>query len=163
MAETLEKQICQACGVDIRPKALFCFNCGSQVASDEDVEIENQHQKKISNAWFKEEITENKVVEKTPVATKKKKSEPVGEKPAGFQPKVIGKTGAEKKSLEKPDSLSELRTAASMRNKSKLETKKAVEVVWDEPKSAPNIWFLLVTLILAGFAVFVLFAMLTLR
>jgi len=163
MAETLEKQICQACGVDIRPKALFCFNCGSQVASDEDVEIENQNQKKISNAWFKEEITENKVVEKTPAVTKPKKSEPVIEKPSGFKPKLTGKAGPEKKSPEKIDSVSELKTAASIRNRTKLENRPSVEVVWDEPKSAPNIWFLLVSLILAGFAVFVLFAMLTLR
>jgi hypothetical protein len=158
MAETLETQTCQACGEGIRPKALFCFNCGSQVGSDEEVEIENQNQLKISNAWFKEEITEAKAAETIPFAAKTKKTEPRIERPLEVRPKLSDNTIAEKK-----EPVFELKTAASLRNKSKLATKKTVEVVWEEPKSAPNIWFLIVSLILVGFSVAILYAMLYLR
>jgi hypothetical protein len=158
MVETLEKQFCGACGVDIRPKALFCYNCGSQVASDKEVELENEHQKKISDAWFKEELTENKTVENTATAAKLQKNEPLSEKPSSVKP-----TTTENKKGEKVEAAAELQTAASLKNKPKPAIKKTVEVVWEEPQSAPNLWFLIVSLLLIGFAVFVLFAMLYIR
>lgn len=156
MAEILEKQICEACGADIRPKALFCFNCGSQVASDEEVQAEEANSKKISDAWFKEEIAPTPTqpaITEVAGKTAKKKTVAVEEK---------AKTDGKGKIAETSSS-TKLRSAASLRDKSKSPEKKRVEVVWEEPSSAPNIWFLIVSLILVGFAVFILYAMLYIR
>ena len=154
MAEILEKQTCKACSAEIRPKALFCYNCGSQVGSDEDVEAENVRQKKISDAWFKEEIAptpkpvkRSSTVQKTKVATEEKKE--------------TGENG-KKAETSTPGSI-KLKSAASMRDKSKIAERKQVEVVWEAPSTAPNVWFLVVSLVLIGFAVFILFAMLYIR
>ena len=152
MAEILEKQVCESCGVDIRPKALFCYNCGSQVASDEAVQAEIEHEKKISNAWFKEELTETPAV--TIASTVKPK--------VAVEEKVKPEENGKKTELPTDNSI-KLKSAASLRDRSKLGGKKTVEIEWDEPKSAPNIWFLIVALILAAFAGFILFAMLYIR
>jgi predicted amidophosphoribosyltransferase len=43
MAEILvEKQICASCGANVRPGALFCYNCGGAVSSVPD-KIENKN------------------------------------------------------------------------------------------------------------------------
>jgi hypothetical protein len=157
MAEILEQQVCQACGEKVRPNALFCFNCGSQIGSDEEVEVENQRQLKISSAWFKEDIIEGSVAETKAAAAVLKKTEPIIEKPQAVRPKVTTEV------IEKKTAAPELKTAASLRDRAKPPTRKSVQVVWEEPKSAPNIWFLIVSLILIAFAVFILFAMLYLR
>lgn len=31
---TLEKAVCEECGVDVRENTLFCYNCGSSVSQD---------------------------------------------------------------------------------------------------------------------------------
>ncbi|MBX7171917.1 MAG: zinc ribbon domain-containing protein [Pyrinomonadaceae bacterium] len=154
MAEILEKQTCKACGAEIRPKALFCYNCGLQVGSDEEVEAENARQKKISDAWFKEEIAPTPKPAKSPAKVQKTKV-------ATEEKKETVENG--KKSEAATAGSIKLKSAASMRDKSKMAEKKQVEVVWEEPSTAPNVWFLIVSLILIGFAVFVLFAMLYIR
>ena len=146
MVEKLEIQVCEACGVDVRPKALFCYNCGSQVASDEEVQAESANENQVSDVWFKEEIAS------------------VAPKPVVEDKPVKAKSVATKKSVEpKVEPAIKLKTAASLREKSKLNQKKTVEVVWEEPQSAPNVWFLMVSIILIAFAVFILFAMLYIR
>ena len=138
MVEKFENQVCGACGVDVRPNALFCYNCGSQVASDEMVAAENKRSKKVR-------------VPKAAVTNKLGKLAEV---------KPIAADKFTETTIEKPVNL---RTAASLRDKSRLAQKKRVEVVWEEPTSAPNVWFLIVTLILALFAACILYIMLYLR
>jgi len=31
MTETIEKAVCETCGVDVRENTLFCYNCGSKL------------------------------------------------------------------------------------------------------------------------------------
>jgi uncharacterized Zn finger protein (UPF0148 family) len=31
MTETIEKAVCESCGVDVRENTLFCYNCGSKL------------------------------------------------------------------------------------------------------------------------------------
>lgn len=154
MADTLEKQICQSCGAGVRAKALFCYNCGSQVASDEDVQAEAENEAKVSNAWFKEEIAETPIVAKTTTVTKKTKVV-VEEESKPEQSKI-------KNDLPTESSV-KLKSAAAIRDRSKLGGKKTIEIEWEEPKSAPNIWFIIISLILVTFAVCILFAMLYIR
>lgn len=56
-----------------------------------------------------------------------------------------------------------LKSAASIRQKSKLAEKKRVEVVWAPPQGAPNIWFVAVAIVLTMFAVGILAIMLYIR
>ncbi len=177
MAEKLlDNQICENCEAEIRLNALFCYNCGNQVAEDEVVEIENSRSQKVSNAWFKDSITEAKEAENVTVATKTPPKKDDAD--AEFEKTVAAATipafevstdnkskSSTSKIVQKPKSqdLSKLQTAASLRQKSRLAPKKTVEVVWDAPKSTPNVWFLIVSLIFAGLAVAALFAMLYIR
>ncbi len=128
MVEKLENQVCQACGVDVRSKALFCYNCGLQVASDEMV-AESEKAQEITQTGPKTAVTSklDKIKVAKPIITDK----------------------SIETTLKKP---AKLRTAGALRDKSKLTPKKKVEVVWEEPHNAPNIWFLLVSLILVLFA-----------
>ncbi|MEK7723626.1 MAG: zinc ribbon domain-containing protein [Acidobacteriota bacterium] len=161
MAEKLEEvQVCENCGADVRQYAAFCYNCGSQVVPDDMVDAVNSGQ--VSNAWFKESITEKK----SEVAVK--------------EPKIIDKSGIELTPLAVAETLTieaatkpqieaiqedskPLKTASSMRQKPKFAPKKQVEVTWEEPKSAPNIWFLIVAFILLIFAVSLVATMLYIR
>lgn len=163
----VNNQVCENCGADVRLNAAFCYNCGSQVVPDEMVEIVNEGQ--VSNAWFKESITEQKSepikmptepltelkikdksgVELTPLAS----NEPP---PVETEPKSVETKPAKKET--KP-----LKTAASMRQKPKFVPKRKVEITWEKPQSAPNIWFLTVALILLILAIGSVIAMLYIR
>lgn len=160
MADNLDKQTCEACGADIRANALFCYNCGSQVGTDEAVQAEIENEKKVSNAWFKEELTEPAAIAKdTP--TKQKVNPKIKEK-VEVTEKTKSQNGSNKTDISKENSI-KLTTAAAIKDRSKLGGRKTVEIEWDTPKSAPNIWFIIVSLILAAFAAFILFAMLYIR
>ena len=54
-------------------------------------------------------------------------------------------------------------SAAELRQKNKLERKKSVEITWEDPEDAPNVWFVVAAFILTLFAVCILFAMLYIR
>lgn len=165
MAEVLLKnQICGKCGAEVRLNAFFCYNCGSQVVSDEVIAAEETSEE-VSNAWFKETITETKIepkkekkivdksgVELTPLAI----DQPIAKPSIDFKADPIEKTPENKET--KP-----LKTAASIKEKPKSFTRKKVEVTWEEPRSAPNVWFLIVSLIFLLFAAGLVAAMLYIR
>lgn len=142
MAETLvENRICNACGVEVRKGALFCYNCGSSVAPE--IPAPDNHDS-VSDAWFREDI----VAEKSVAADSEKV-----EKPTEAKTEVLDAADIPAK---KPDILEEtkLQSAASLRRKSRpLQKIKIEEVVWEEPENAPNGWFILVALVLTLFAV----------
>ena len=160
MGEKLEKQICESCGADVRLNALFCFNCGSQVGTDEAVEAENTEGKTVSDDWFKEELAAVPKETKRTATTKKTK---VAVKEKTKTSEKIKTPEKAKSEIIAPENSIKLKSAASLRDKSKLGGKKTVEIEWTEPHSAPNIWFLIVSLILAGLAASALFAMIYLR
>ncbi len=135
MAETLVKnEVCSACGVDVRDGTLFCYNCGSSVTADVISSGKNEKPNengKSENGLFTENISEDK---KIAVVEDEITDE-----------KIVSEAFAE----EKP----KLKSAASMRKRPKTIQRKRIEVVWEEPESAPNVWFLLVAVLLTGFAV----------
>ncbi len=145
MAETLvENQICNACGVDVRLNALFCYNCGKSVAPEIIVE-ENDKKDKVSDVWLREKIIENGNKEKSEekqVLEKSLTAETFADKP-------IPKPGIQEEA--------KLKSAATMRRKSTTFQKKTVEVVWEEHENAPNALFIIVALILTLLAAGILF------
>lgn len=140
MAETLvENRICNACGAEVRKGALFCYHCGETVAPEIS---EPENHKPVSDARFQEEFVGENLKEAEKPAEKKTEVLEAGEIP-----------------VQKPDIFEEakLKSAASMRGKSKSFQKiKIEEVVWEEPESAPNGWFILVALVLTLIAALIL-------
>ncbi len=134
MAETLVKnRVCNGCGADVRSGAFFCYNCGSSVTADVASPEKNGNN----------EIGEK--TEKIPFPEKTFEGEKI---PAVENKETAEKNEAEKNAEAKPA----LKSAASMRRKPKTIQRKRIEVTWEEPASAPNVWFLLVAVLLTGLA-----------
>lgn len=137
MAEILvENQVCGACEAEVRKGALFCYNCGTSVAPEMEPPANNHKSEKAPDIEVAERITEKEKVETKPASAE-----------------VFTET-AIKKPDGKPGDLAEnkLKSAASMRRKPKTVQQKRVEIVWEEHENAPNIWFILVALLLTLFA-----------
>jgi zinc-ribbon domain len=157
MAEKiLEKQVCQACGADVRLNAEFCYNCGSAVGN----KFVKGNGKSQSNTLLRENISEDEDNTSKTTTNLDKKNLPIPiEKPN--LPLTNEKNVENVKPLSKPQT--KTKSAAELRQKNKLERKKSVEIRWEEPESAPNVWFITVTFILTLFAVGILFVMLYIR
>ncbi|MCY7376563.1 MAG: zinc ribbon domain-containing protein [Pyrinomonadaceae bacterium] len=132
MAETsVTNQICQTCGADVRENSLFCYNCGGSVAPDVVMSLRDSPK----NAALKN----------------------------GDAPKQTTKLKLEEKPADAPipkpaiQAEPELKSAASMRRKSKLVQPKRIEVIWEEHENAPNGWFILAAILLTLFAVAVFY------
>jgi len=139
MAEiSVENQTCKKCGVDIRPNTLFCYNCGASVAPEE------MNGNRPSSADFQNKSVKEKKASKIKSRTVSKKHIKDLEQTASFE-------------------TTKFKSAASLRQKSKPAQKKSIEVIWEEPENAPNVWFLAVAFLLTLFAVGILFAMLYIR
>lgn len=133
MAETrVKNRFCRDCGVDVRPHALFCYNCGSSVAPKA-TPPKNKNKEISGDNLFDADIDSDK-------ASASLKTEIL---------ETAEKNGNEENNREKP----RLESAASLRRKPKTIQKKRIEIVWEEPDHAPNLWFILVALLLTLFAI----------
>lgn len=143
----VENQVCDACGADVRKGALFCYNCGGEVAS-EIVVAKNDKIETIDNTWFQENISKENGTEYKPskVKTKQEVRDISVEEPIA---KPI-----EKSSLNEE---AKLKSAAAMRRKSKIIQPKKVEIIWEEHENTSNVWFILVAVFLTIFAAVILF------
>lgn len=161
MAEiTLEKKLCEKCGADVRPNTLFCYNCGSQVASDEEVALENSKAPDAINKIAQPKKFETTKLDSELIAATTKNKVKASSIPKPTDSILAGENEEDSKRI---DDSSRLKTASSLRNKPKTTQSKQIKVTWDSYESAPNIWFLLVALILTLFAAGILYAMLQIR
>lgn len=143
MAETLVKEkVCRACGADVRPLALFCYNCGSAVAPD--APLTENNNKKIENDWFQDEPVEEEFESKGELIADKKLDV---EENSEAAEEIADDETAEKRDLSKMDS------AANLRRRGKSVQKKRVEIVWEEHDNAPNGWFIFFAVLLTILAV----------
>ena len=139
MAETSVKNpTCRHCGADVRPDTQFCYNCGGAIAPDAQAVLREE------NA-VKSPLREN-IVESVNGDSSKQTN----------KLDIADLTG---KPIEKPEINEEieLKSAASMRRKSKVIQPKKVEVIWEEHESAPNARYILVAVILTIFAAVILY------
>jgi hypothetical protein len=153
MAKTLvEKEICDACGADVRAGSLFCYNCGGAVAEDLPEAATNNHRKDVGDDQFQRDLAENSELKTTRLKKetvedfdRRSVAKPVG-KPTGDE--LFEKN--EPQPIEKPPMQDDakLKSAASLRRRVKNVQRKTIEVVWEEPENAPNKWFPLVAIIL---------------
>jgi hypothetical protein len=155
MAKTLvEKEICDACGAEVRPGSVFCYNCGGAVSEEPTAPQKNNNNKRISDAWRGDwsENTDSKTSNIDLKTTKLKEEsvgridiKPIEKPPAAELLERIEEEPAEKTSIHEE---AKLKTAASLRRKGKSFQRRTVEVVWEEPESAPNKWFPIVAILL---------------
>ncbi len=132
----VENKICSACGADVRPNALFCYGCGSAVADEKKADENFTAEKSVPVV--------NEGSEKNAVDETIERNEPentIIEEPA--KPIAAEET--------------KLKSAASLRRKSKSFQNKKVEIVWEEHENAPNVWFISVSVVLTIVALIVLF------
>ncbi len=137
MAETtIENQVCKTCGEGIRVGALFCYSCGSSVASE--IAVTLKEKKNVGDVSFRAELAEENNNGQT----------------AKLEQTIIEQSAD--KPILKPNAVEEpkLKSAAAMRRKSKIYQPKKIEVIWEEHDNAPNGWFIaaaiLLTLLAAG-------------
>lgn len=167
MAENsvVEKQFCEACGADIRSEALFCYSCGQSVTGETVAETQDLSKNNISDAWFRGEITSgaktNNLNAENLTEKKSAKEKPKNKKSANTQIKQ----DKPKIPVPQPGESEKLKTAASIRQKSRVKTfkKKQIEVAWEEPEASSNILFIAVSIILTLLAGAALLAMLWIR
>lgn len=136
----LSKEICEACGAEIRDGSQFCYNCGGPV-TEEAVRM-SQASVQVSDAWLKEDLVAAGGLETTKLDRTKideaeqaidRPTEPVGE-PVSSEPEL------------QPES--KLKSASNMRRKPKSFQRKAVEIEWEEHDGGPNKLFPLVALLI---------------
>ena len=148
MAETITKnQVCNACGADVREGALFCYNCGGNLASEIVVD-KNAKNEAVADAQLQESISDGNGdnIKQSGVETKQEIKEIFNEQPIT---KPIEKTNLNKET--------KLESAAAIRKKTKSIQPKKVEVIWEEHDNAPNVWFILVAIFLTILAAVILF------
>ena len=147
MAKTLvEKEICDACGADVRPDSLFCYNCGGAV-SDEGETYAKDHHKVISASQLRSHLSEKNDLNTTKLKQESFESiadHPI-QKPTTDLSEKIAEKPLEKTSIQEE---AKLKSAANLRRKGKSFKPKTVEVVWEEPEAAPNKWFPIVAIFL---------------
>ena len=142
MAETIvENQICDACGVDIRKGALFCYNCGGSVTPE------------IASPKVNKVVDENQVSARENKTENGKKANRT-ELKSDLKNESVSVDEIADKSMSKPEHQPEikLKSAASLRKNPKSLQKKKVEIIWEEHENAPNIRFVLAAVLLALFA-----------
>ena len=170
-----EKKFCKKCGADIRPHALFCYGCGSSVATDrvDATPISDAALKR--GAEFKrkggDQAAENgeRLFANEPIAKPvlENIAEPINKPSKDLSKEKNQEIKVEKAKVEngkmavKRETV--LKTAASARKRTKPSRRKMVEVVWEQPPNAVNIWFLVTAIVLTLLAIGALLAMLYLH
>ena len=161
MAKILvEKNICDACGADVRAGSLFCYNCGGAVSEQMPAAAAtNNNRKNDTGQRFQSDPAENNDLKTTQLQRETIDNlemspigKPVGKPPADktfekgeVQPEPDLEAAPETSSIQDQ---AKLKSAANLRRKAKSFQKKTVEVVWEEPETAPNKWFPIVAIFL---------------
>ncbi len=140
MAETLvQNQVCNHCGADVRPTALFCYNCGSSVAPE--IVIALKDKESAGEARFRRIIAEGKN----------------GDKPTQIKQTIVEEAIDKSITQSSVQTETNLKSAAAMRRKSKTIQPRRIEVFWEEHENAPNGWFILAAILLTLTAVGILY------
>ncbi|MFN2391063.1 MAG: hypothetical protein ABR566_03755 [Pyrinomonadaceae bacterium] len=155
MAETLvENKVCNACGADVRPGALFCYSCGKSVTLRSDI-VDNNNNENGGDIRLHDDIIKgngnlDKLAKEGLLAEQNTQT-----RLEEFSEKTVTKPNIQEQV--------KLKSAASLRRKSKILQKKRVEVVWEEQEDVPNIWFIIVAISLTIFAIIVVYLAMYLR
>jgi ribosomal protein L40E len=146
MAKILvEKQVCPSCGAGVRPRAVFCYNCGGAVTIVPE-KLENKNGNGSDG-----DVSKRKNALSTQLKEKKTVGETIDE---------IDDTTNNKPELPTE---TKLKSAAAMRRKPKAFQKKEVEIVWEEQENPSSLLLIATALLLAIFAAAVIILAMTLK
>lgn len=135
MAEILvENEICSACGAGVRNGALFCYHCGGSLAPDV---VVTENEKESAGGLLKEKKSGN--------------GNGVSKKEVKKAKENINQDSEEATSNLEIIENTPLKSAAALRKRPKNSQKKKIEIVWEEHEQTPNLWFIVVTIILTLF------------
>lgn len=140
MAETtVQQKVCKACGVDVRPNSLFCYNCGKSVS------VEKNGNDEISDVWLRENIAEetDETVEEAKEAAENE-TEIV-------KPNIVLKESESEKAAAKHEE-GKLKSASAMRQKAKSHQQKKVEIIWEDAEEVSNTKLILAAILFLIFA-----------
>lgn len=152
MAETfVENEVCRACQADIRLNALFCYHCGASVTPKTE-SVGNNGISKNADLFIDIISGGEKVKNKNPPVEDVQAAQIIKEK-----------TSQQVFANETSQNKTKLKSAASLRRKSKIIQPKKVEISWEASETAPNTRFIIVALAITLFAVGVLYLALQLR
>ncbi len=158
----VKKGVCSACGVDVRPNAEFCYNCGEEVSVSV---VSEEETGSVSNVWLKEDIQEEGTdvkarsseedKESNTPETKDNSGEDI-ETDDGEDVRVESREKQEETEAKADDPIpkpkggndKKMETAASLRKKARNRMVKQEEIVWEEYDKSPNILFLGVALVI---------------
>lgn len=158
--KTAEIEVCPVCGEAVRAGALFCYGCGASITADSKNEAASGGEKKVDElSGDGNNSTELKTDETVSASRLEEISVPFKKPIVKTASEVSGKR--EKRIIVQEET--QLKTAASLRQKAKPPEKKSIEVVWEAADNSPNVWFLIVSAILVLFAVGALLAMLYIK
>ncbi len=161
-----QKEVCDACGADVREGSMFCYNCGGPLTAEARAAAEAKSTRDaVSDAWFKGEIVkkegrrETTKLKPTSTVVEPIAAEPEPKSEEAAEPVAVSEPAAEK-AIPKPGIHEEakLKTAASLRRKGKLIERRTVEVVWEEPASSPGARFILGALLMTLLVVLIFLA-----
>jgi len=131
--ETAVKPICSKCGSEALGPALFCYHCGERLSFEEVPVVEAKEVEKGTDK---------------PIAPPSGDPfEPVAESPE--KGKEIEPLEVDPADSESSDGLAEIgmRTASALRKNPEVMRLRRIEVRWASDEGAPNIWFLVSTVV----------------
>lgn len=148
----MEKTVCVSCGTEVREGSSFCYSCG-ELISGKPTKAKKRSRKASKNGRPVKET--NRLDAEGPEQAIEQEEQLV-EQPVEIltypipveEPVIEDKTVLAESVVE--DS-AKLRSAASMRRRTRTFERKPVEVMWVE-REKPNLTFIIVSLLIVGFA-----------
>lgn len=159
----VKSEVCLACGVGIRQKALFCHNCGKSTPSSSG-RVLNENKRRIIRVKLRKKLRKPRKESDSNNESSRSESES-----NEYKSTLIGKES-------KPDELK--KSAGSFKNgrsgKSGMRTdiftdspeygrENKIEIVWEENSESPNILFLLMASLIILFVAGLFFLAMYLR
>jgi hypothetical protein len=158
MAENvIEKVACTSCGTEVREGSSFCYSCGEPV-SGKPTKAKSKRSRKGSKNGRPVKETNRLDAEEPQQAIEQETqlveqpAETLAEPIAVEEPVIEDKPAVEESVVEDRP---KLRSAASMRRRTRTFERKPVEVMWVE-REKPSWVFIIVSLVIVGFAVMLL-------
>ncbi len=123
----VENSVCGACGAEVRPGTLYCYNCGEAIV-----------------------VLEAQVDDRSVAPESDLKPD---EQPADANNGLTRTANHDAPAKHTVEEKRPLKSAAEIRRRARAFERKPVEIVWEEHERAPGIIFVVVTLVLLVFAI----------
>ena len=155
----VKSEVCSACGVGIRQKALFCYNCGKSTPSSSG-RVLNENKKSIIKVKLRKRLRKSR---KESDSNKDSSRSASGSN--DYKSKLIGKGDGSKKSADSKNGRSGKSGmyADIFADSPEYGRENKIEIVWEKNSESPNILFLLMASLIILFVAGLFFLAMYLR